>query len=404
MNETQNTPELRFEGFTEPWGQRKVADVANRFDNLRVAVTASLRVPGTTPYYGANGIQDYVEGSTHDGEFVLVAEDGANDLKNYPVRFVNGRIWVNNHAHVLQAKSEIADNKYLAYSISQVNIESLLVGGGRAKLNAEALMGINFYLPTFAEQKAIGDYFAAFDSLITLHQCKHERLQHLKQALLRKMFPKPGELVPELRFDGFTEPWEERKFGEEFLFLRNNTLSRAELCDADGDVLDVHYGDVLIKYSSVIDITKANLPRIIDARKVSGCDSLHNGDVVIADTAEDETAGKCTELRGIDNERVFSGLHTIPCRPRRIYAPGFLGHYLNSRAFRKQLFSMMQGTKVVSISKTSMASTCLTVPSIAEQITISETLSSIDSLIDLYRRKYERLLRLKQALLRKMFV
>ena len=188
MNQNQNTPELRFEGFTEPWGQRKVADVANRFDNLRVPVTASLRVPGTTPYYGANGIQDYVEGSTHDGEFVLVAEDGANDLKNYPVRFVNGRSWVNNHAHVLQAKSESADNKYLAYSISQVNIESLLVGGGRAKLNAEALMGINFYLPTFAEQKAIGDYFAAFDSLIDLYRRKYERLLRLKQALLRKMF------------------------------------------------------------------------------------------------------------------------------------------------------------------------------------------------------------------------
>lgn len=82
--------------------------------------------------------------------------------------------------------------------------------------------------------------------------------------------------TPELRFEGFTEPWKGRKFGEEFLFLHNNTLSRAELCDADGDVFDVHYGDVLIKYSSVIDITKANLPRIIDAGKVSGCDSLHN--------------------------------------------------------------------------------------------------------------------------------
>ena len=209
--------------------------------------------------------------------------------------------------------------------------------------------------------------------------------------------------TPELRFEGFTEPWKGRKFGEEFLFLHNNTLSRAELCDADGDVFDVHYGDVLIKYSSVIDITKANLPRIIDAGKVSGCDSLHNGDVVIADTAEDETAGKCTELRGIDNEKVFSGLHTIPCRPRRIYASGFLGHYLNSRAFRKQLFPMMQGTKVVSISKTSMASTCLTVPSIEEQVTISEILSSIDSLIVLHQRKYERLQHLKQALLRKMF-
>lgn len=184
----EQVPELRFEGFTEPWEERKVADVANRFDNLRVPVTANLRVPGTTPYYGANGIQDYVDGFTHDGEFVLVAEDGANDVKKYPVRFVNGRIWVNNHAHVLQAKLEIADNKYLAYSISQVNIESLLVGGGRAKLNAEALMGIEFYLPTFAEQKAIGNFFAILDSLVILYQRKCERLRRLKQALLQKMF------------------------------------------------------------------------------------------------------------------------------------------------------------------------------------------------------------------------
>ena len=73
-----------------------------------------MRVAGTTPYYGANGIQDYVDGYTHDGEFILVAEDGANDLKNYPVKCVKGRIWVNNHAHVLQGKYDCADNQFLA--------------------------------------------------------------------------------------------------------------------------------------------------------------------------------------------------------------------------------------------------------------------------------------------------
>lgn len=134
---------------TITWEQRKVQDVADRFDNLRIPVAANLRVHGTTPYYGANGIQDYVEGFTHDGEFVLVAEDGANDLKNYPVKCVNGRIWVNNHAHVLQGKAGIADNSFLAFAISQSDIESLLVGGGRAKLNAETLMSIEFKLPCF---------------------------------------------------------------------------------------------------------------------------------------------------------------------------------------------------------------------------------------------------------------
>ena len=155
---------------TSSWEQRKVQDVADRFDNLRIPVAANLRVHGTTPYYGANGIQDYVEGFTHDGEFVLVAEDGANDLKNYPVKCVNGRIWVNNHAHVLQGKAGISDNSFLAFAISQSDIESLLVGGSRAKLNAETLMSIEFKLPCLQEQYRIGEYLTQLDHLITLHQ------------------------------------------------------------------------------------------------------------------------------------------------------------------------------------------------------------------------------------------
>lgn len=136
-------------------------------------MAANLRISGSTPYYGANGIQDYVDGYTHEGEFVLVAEDGANDLKNYPVKCVKGRIWVNNHAHVLQSKNEIADNKFLAFAISQADIEALLVGGGRAKLNAETLMEINMLLPKKQEQVSIGNYFTNLDNLISLHQRKY---------------------------------------------------------------------------------------------------------------------------------------------------------------------------------------------------------------------------------------
>ena len=181
-------PEIRFAGFTAPWEQRKVKEITDRYDNLRIPVAASLRVAGTTPYYGANGIQDYVEGYTHDGEFILVAEDGANDLKNYPVKCVKGRIWVNNHAHVLQGKCACADNQFLAYAISQADIESLLVGGGRAKLNAETLMDIELLLPSKDEQIQIGHYLAQLDRLITLHQRKLELLRNTKKSLLDRMF------------------------------------------------------------------------------------------------------------------------------------------------------------------------------------------------------------------------
>ena len=154
------------------WEQRKLYDIADRFDNLRIPVAANLRIHGITPYYGANGIQDYVSGYTHDGEFVLVAEDGANDLKNYPVNYVKGRIWVNNHAHVLQGKAKLLDNKFLSYLINRADIESLLVGCGRAKLNAETMMNIVFLVPNYEEQIEIGNYLSKIDNLITLHQRK----------------------------------------------------------------------------------------------------------------------------------------------------------------------------------------------------------------------------------------
>ena len=181
----QAVPEIRFKGFTDAWEQRKVREISDRYDNLRIPVAANLRIPGATPYYGANGIQDYVEGFTHDGEFVLVAEDGANDLKNYPVKCVEGRIWVNNHAHVLQGKPKKTDNPFLAYSINQADIESLLVGGGRAKLNAEVLMDIELSMPSFEEQQKIGSYFAQLDKLITLHQRKLEEEKQKKKALMQ---------------------------------------------------------------------------------------------------------------------------------------------------------------------------------------------------------------------------
>ena len=184
----ENIPEIRFPGFSDPWEQRKVSDVANRYDNLRIPVAASERVSGSTPYYGANGIQDYVDGYTHDGEFVLIAEDGANDLTNYPVQYTTGKIWVNNHAHVLQGKEEITDNKFLGYSIKSINIEPLLVGGGRTKLNAEVMMGIELLMPSYQEQCNISTLLFNFDNLITLHQRKLEQFKAYKRGLAQKLF------------------------------------------------------------------------------------------------------------------------------------------------------------------------------------------------------------------------
>ncbi|MFP3769634.1 restriction endonuclease subunit S [Enterococcus faecium] len=181
-------PEIRFPGFTEDWEERRLQEVVDRYDNLRIPITASKRVAGNTPYYGANGIQGYVEGYTHDGEFILVAEDGANDLKNYPVQYVDGKVWVNNHAHVIQAKENLADNMFLMNAIRSINIEPFLVGGGRAKLNADVLMKLEVIIPLKSEQQKIGAFFKQLDDTIALHQRELDVLKETKKGFLQKMF------------------------------------------------------------------------------------------------------------------------------------------------------------------------------------------------------------------------
>lgn len=184
----QTKPALRFAGFEDDWKEVKLGEVTDRYDNLRVPVSANERVSGDTPYYGANGIQDYVDGYTHDGEFILIAEDGASDLKDYPVQYVNGKVWVNNHAHVIQGKKDLINNIFLLFAVKQINIEPFLVGGGRAKLNSDIMMKLPLHLPPLPEQEAIGSFFQDLDKAIAKQEEKVNQLKESKQTLLRKIF------------------------------------------------------------------------------------------------------------------------------------------------------------------------------------------------------------------------
>lgn len=171
----------------EDWEVVKLGECVNIFDNQRIPVSASNRIFGNIPYYGANGIQDYVNGFTHDGEFVLVAEDGANDLINYPVQYTVGKIWVNNHAHVLQGKKNVLCNKFLAYRISSMNISHYLVGGTRAKLNGSTLKQIEILCPKYKEQTAIAQILSDMDSEITALQDRIKKVREIKQGMMQNL-------------------------------------------------------------------------------------------------------------------------------------------------------------------------------------------------------------------------
>ena len=175
-----------------------------------------------------------------------------------------------------------------------------------------------------------------------------------------------------------------------FIYLRNNTLSREELNDEDGFAQSIHYGDVLIKYGECLNVSKELLPYIDNKNIVNKFKKFYiqNGDVIIADTAEDETVGKCIEISGIVDHNVISGLHTIPLRPVNKFAYGYLGFYLNSNSYHNQLKPLMQGIKVTSISKNLLKTTTLNYPSnIQEQKIIGRYFDALNHLITLHQSK-----------------
>ena len=218
---------------------------------------------------------------------------------------------------------------------------------------------------------------------------------------------KENKTKPDIRFTGFTDDWEQRKLSEVLISLQNNTLSRVNLMSETGVAKNVHYGDVLIKFGDILDVSKEKLPMISDESilKKYKASFLQNGDVIVADTAEDSSVGKCSEIIGLNDEIVLSGLHTIPYRPVEKFASGYLGYYLNSSAYHNQLIPLMQGIKVMSISKSAMQNTYIIYPKLEEeQAKIGQYFSQLDNLITLHQRELEILKNLKKTCLKRMFI
>ena len=399
-------PAVRFKGFTDPWEQRKLGEMAEI-------------VGGGTPN---TGVESYWDG---DIDWYSPAELGAQIYADCSVRKITKAGYDSCSATLLPANTTILFTSragigntailrrsactnqgfqslvvnddadvYFVYSMTnkiKKFAEQQASGSTFLEISGKGLAVGEFAFPSKDEQIRIGVFFQKFDSLITLHQRKYDKLCTIKKSMLDKMFPRPGELVPEIRFEGFTDPWEQRKLGDCFDFLQNNTLSRADLNGESGIARNVHYGDILIRYGDCLEDEAMSLPFVSNdevAKKYRAA-ALHEGDIVFADTAEDEAAGKCVELLKLPVEPVIAGLHTIPARPRFSFGRGFLGHYLNSSAFHDQLLPLMQGIKVISVSKSALQDTTIRFPRTEEQAAIGRMLHCIDHLIALHQRKHD---------------
>lgn len=228
--EKKKTPRLRFPGFTGEWVEKRLGEITNNEDNKRRPVAKTEREQGSYPYYGANGIQDYVNDYIFDGDYLLIGEDGSVLTKdNTPViHWASGKFWVNNHAHVLSQKDDIS-LRFISYALSMIKIPGLITGIP-PKLNQENLQSIVVYLPENPnEQKKIASCLTELDDQIAEQGEKIAALQEKKNGLMQQLFPQKGETTPQFRFPGFEGEWEERKLGDILIERKEVSVITEEL-------------------------------------------------------------------------------------------------------------------------------------------------------------------------------
>ncbi|MGG5365032.1 type I restriction enzyme, S subunit [Enterococcus sp. DIV1288] len=410
----KNVPMLRFEGFSDAWEQRKLGTCVKFLNGkaykqqelLDVGKYRVLRVGNfntNDKWYYSNLELDENKYANSGDLLYLWATSFGPEIWNEEKVIYHYHIW----------KLEVTDNsidKHYLYTwllTDKERIKQSTNGSTMIHITKGNMEEREFKFPVdITEQKKIGSFFQKLDDTLALHQRKLELLKRLKQGFLQVLFAKEAT-VPRVRFAGFTEEWEQRKFNDCFNFpVSTNSLSRAMLNYDSGEIMNIHYGDILIKYSTILNVKKAEIPYITGGELEKYISNLlENQDLIFADAAEDESVGKAVEVSGITNENLVSGLHTIVARAKGEKVPFFWGYYINSDIYHRQLLRLMQGSKVSAISKGNLQKTNVSFPNrMKEQQKIGTFFNHLDNTITLHQNKISQLKNLKKAFLQKMFI
>ena len=289
------------------------------------------------------------------------------------------------------------DNEFMYYwYLNNGQILGLRYAQGtkQQNLSTDIVGAFPICYPEIREQREIAKILTTQDKVIDLKERLLEEKRRQKKYLMQQL------LTGRKRLPGFNGEWKQLPFAEVFTFLPTNTLSRDCMSETAGMILNIHYGDVLVKYPEILDVEKNQIPFIKHGSEPINITYVRNGDVIIADTAEDLSAGKAVEVQNVSNKLIASGLHTMFCRPNHeMFVAGWLGYYINSTEFHNQLIPLICGVKVSSISKKEIVKTFIAVPSVEEQQAIVDRLSIADREINLLRQDIDYEKQKKKALM-----
>jgi type I restriction enzyme S subunit len=383
MAEQAKVPAIRFAGFTDPWEQRKLGELSSEFQSGDFISAEEILGSGPYPVYGGNGLRGYAKQYNHDGFYALIGRQGALCGN---VNTAVGKAYFTEHAVAVKANF-LHDTRFLAHLLGCMDLGRYSGQSAQPGLAVGVLKEVETTVPSKAEQQAIGSFFSRLDSLITLHQRKYDKLVIFKKSMLEKMFPKDGESVPEIRFAGFTDPWEQRKASEVFQIVDDRghpTLPVLSATQNQGMI----YRDDSGRYIGHDESNEIGYKRVLPGDFVVHLRSFQGG------------------FAHSQYEGITSPAYTVfRAKEPTSHSDRFWKHWFMSEHFIAGLSTVTYGIRDGrSISVDEFMNTFLAFPAVEEQAAISRLFDYLDDLITLHQRKLELLQNIKKSLLDKMFV
>jgi len=409
MENNNNKPKLRFPGFTEPWEQRKLKDIASSTHgggtpptsveeywngNIPWIQSSDLtenQVSGVSPrkYISEAGLRNSATKLVPENSIAIITRVGVGKLAFMPFSYTTSQDFLS----LSYLNIDPWFGVYACYKKLQGELHAVQ-GTSIKGITKDDLLEKSIVVPCMNEQKRIGTFFKSLDNLITLHQRKLNHLQDKKKSLLQKMFPQNGEDFPELRFPGFTDAWEQRKLKQLAHFAKGQGYSKNDLTDVGTPI--ILYGRLYTKYQSTISE--------IDTFAVPQSGSVYStGDEVIV-PASGETAEDIARASAIVKSGFLLGGDLNIIYPNKDISTIFLALSISNGKQQKELSKKAQGKSVVHLHNSDLEEVTIAFPCREEQERIGSIFAHIDNLITLHQRKLDHLKEQKKALLQQMFI
>ncbi len=385
MSDKKKKPEIRFQGFSDKWEEKKLGEIYNfqygYFNN-------NPSDGGIYPVYGANGIiGSYSRFNSEDSVVIGHMGEYAGS-----VLWGEGKHFVTYNGIISLPKSHDIDPRYGYFMLLRLNIRKICGGSGQPFLSYETLQKLESVIPLVTkEQTQIGNFFQNLDTLLSLHQRKHDKLITVKKSMLEKMFPKDGADVPEIRFKAFSGKWEKRKIGEiltekkESIKLEDNKIYElVTVKRRNGGVVSRGFlkgKDILVK--NYFEVKAGDY--IISKRQV-----IHGANGIVPQSLDNAIVSN-EYLVAVGNENISTEFWAIISTLPEMYKKFFLSSY--GVDIEKMVFNVEDWKKRI-----------ITIPKLTEQKRIIEFFQTLDQLISLQRREIEKLKSIKKGCLEKMFV